>query len=101
MLLAIEGLQSSNGQLPRPVTVFLVSDEEVGSYSSRKITENLARQSSAVLVLEPAAGMRGAVKTARKGVGEYTLTVNGVSSHAGLTLAKDTAPFSNLHVKFP
>ncbi len=88
MLLAIEGLQSSNGQLPRPVTVFLVSDEEVGSYSSRKITENLARQSSAVLVLEPAAGMRGAVKTARKGVGEYTLTVNGVSSHAGLDPGK-------------
>jgi len=28
-----------------------------------------------VLVLEPAAGLRGAVKTARKGVGEYTLRV--------------------------
>jgi glutamate carboxypeptidase len=87
MLFAIEALQSSPGQLPRPVTVFLVSDEEVGSYSSRKITEDLARKSSAVLVLEPAAG-RGAVKTARKGVGEYVLTVNGVSSHAGLDPGK-------------
>ena len=87
MLFAIEALQSSHGQLPRPVTVFLVSDEEVGSYSSRKITEDLARKSSAVLVLEPAAG-RGAVKTARKGVGEYVLTVNGVSSHAGLDPGK-------------
>jgi glutamate carboxypeptidase len=61
-----------------------VSDEEVGSSSSRKITEELARASAAVLVLEPAAGMRGAVKTARKGVGEYTLTVKGVAAHAGL-----------------
>jgi len=74
--------------LPRPVTVFLVSDEEVGSDSSRKITEELARRSAAVLVLEPAAGLRGAVKTARKGVGDYTLTVHGVAAHAGLDPGK-------------
>jgi glutamate carboxypeptidase len=84
MLHAIEALQAWHGELPRPVTVFLVSDEEVGSYSSRKVTEALARQSAGVLVLEPAAGLRGAVKTARKGVGEYTLRVKGVASHAGL-----------------
>src|SRR5215469_4765394 len=88
MLFAIEGLQAWHGQLPRPVTVFLVSDEEVGSYSSRKITEDLARESGAVLVLEPAAGVRGAVKTARKGVGDYTLTIKGVAAHAGLDPGK-------------
>lgn len=87
MLFAIEALQSWHSGLPRPVTVFLVSDEEVGSYSSRKITEALARESAAVLVLEPA-GPRGAVKTARKGVGEYTLTVRGVAAHAGLDPGK-------------
>jgi glutamate carboxypeptidase len=87
MLSAIEALQTWEGQLPRPVTVFLVTDEEVGSYSSRKITEHLARKSAGVLVLEPAAG-RGAVKTARKGVGEYTLTVAGIASHAGLDPGK-------------
>jgi glutamate carboxypeptidase len=88
MLFAIEALQAWHGQLPRPVTVFLVSDEEVGSSSSRKITEGLARKSTAVLVLEPAAGLRGAVKTARKGVGGYTLTVKGVAAHAGLDPGK-------------
>ena len=88
MLYAIEALQSWHGALPRPVTVFLVSDEEVGSSSSRKITEALARDSAAVLVLEPAAGLRGAVKTARKGVGDYTLTVKGVAAHAGLDPGK-------------
>ena len=87
MLYAIEGLKAWHGKLPRPVTVFLVSDEEVGSYSSREITMALARQSAAVLVLEPAAD-RGAVKTARKGVGEYFLTAHGVSSHAGLAPGK-------------
>jgi len=88
MLYAVEALQSWHGSLPRPVTVFLVSDEEVGSYSSRKITEALARKSAAVLVLEPAAGLGGAVKTARKGVGEFKLTVEGIASHAGLDPSK-------------
>jgi glutamate carboxypeptidase len=88
MLHAIEALQRWHGKLPRPVTVFLVSDEEVGSRSSRKITEALANQSAGVLVLEPAAGLRGAVKTARKGVGEYTLRVKGIAAHAGLDPGK-------------
>jgi glutamate carboxypeptidase len=88
IFLALEALASWHGKLPRPVTVFLVSDEEVGSHSSRRITEDLARQSAAVLVLEPAAGRGGAVKTARKGVGEYTLTVTGIAAHAGLDPGK-------------
>jgi glutamate carboxypeptidase len=87
MLYAIEALQTWHAGLPRPVTVFLVSDEEVGSYSSRKITEALARESAAVFVLEPA-GPRGAVKTARKGVGQYSLSVKGVAAHAGLDPGK-------------
>ena len=88
MLYAIEALREWHGALPRPVTVLLVSDEEVGSHSSRKITESLAKKSAGVLVLEPAAGPRGAVKTARKGVGEYALRVKGVAAHAGLDPAK-------------
>lgn len=88
MLHAIEALQKWRAELPRPVTVLLVTDEEVGSRSSRSITEALARKSAAVLVLEPAAGVRGAVKTARKGVGEYTLKVHGIAAHAGLDPSK-------------
>ena len=88
MLYALQGLQAWHGQLPRPVTVLLVSDEEIGSDSSRHITESLARQSSAVLVLEPSYGQRGAVKTARKGVGEYALKITGVASHSGLDFEK-------------
>jgi glutamate carboxypeptidase len=87
MLYAIAALQIWHAGLPRPVTAFLVSDEEVGSYSSRRITEALAKESAAVLVLEPA-GPRGAVKTARKGVGEYILNVKGVAAHAGLDPGK-------------
>jgi glutamate carboxypeptidase len=88
MLHAIAALRAWYGALPRPVTVFLVSDEEVGSRSSRKITESLARKSAAVFVLEPATGTQGHLKTARKGVGEYTLTVRGIAAHAGLDPSK-------------
>lgn len=74
--------------LPRPVTVFLVSDEETGSASSRPITERLAKHAAAAFVCEPAAGEQGALKTARKGVGDYLLKVQGVASHAGLDFDK-------------
>ncbi|HXZ40237.1 MAG TPA: M20 family metallopeptidase [Terriglobales bacterium] len=89
MLHAIEALRHWHGdELPRPVRVLLVSDEEVGSDTSRHITENLARKSAAVLVLEPAYGPKGAVKTARKGVGEYVLRVKGKAAHSGLDFEK-------------
>jgi glutamate carboxypeptidase len=93
MLHAIAALQewhakSGRNELPRPVSVLLVSDEEVGSDSSRAITESLAKKSDAVLVLEPSYGVEGAVKTARKGVGDYTLKVTGRASHAGLDFEK-------------
>ena len=67
-----------------PLRMLLVSDEEVGSHSSRQITERLALESQAVLVLEPGQGLDGAVKTARKGVGVYQLKVTGVAAHAGV-----------------
>jgi glutamate carboxypeptidase len=37
-----------------------------------------------VLVLEPGTGLEGKLKTARKGVGDYTITVRGRASHSGL-----------------
>jgi glutamate carboxypeptidase len=86
-LYALEAL-AEGGRLPRPVTVLLVSDEEIGSDSSRQITESVARKSSAVLVMEPAQGLEGACKTARKGVGDFTVRVHGVSAHAGLDFEK-------------
>jgi glutamate carboxypeptidase len=89
ILHALEGLRTwHNDSVPRPITVLLVTDEEVGSESSRRITESLARKSEAVLVMEPAYGMKGAVKTARKGVGEYTIRVTGKAAHSGLDFDK-------------
>ncbi|MHB8302054.1 MAG: M20 family metallopeptidase [Acidobacteriaceae bacterium] len=72
------------GPLRSPAIVLLNSDEEVGSPCSRAITEKLAQQCSAVFVLEPAQGPQGAYKTARKGVGQYAVAVEGVAAHSGV-----------------
>jgi glutamate carboxypeptidase len=48
------------------------------------LTEAEARRSDCVLVLEPGTGLAGKLKTARKGVGQYTMVVEGKASHAGV-----------------
>lgn len=64
--------------------VLITTDEEVGSAESRGIIERLARQADRALVLEPALGISGKIKTARKGTGDYRITVKGKAAHAGL-----------------
>jgi glutamate carboxypeptidase len=96
MLFAIRLLQQIDSKLPRNLTVLLNPDEELGSHNSRAITEELARKSDAVLVLEPSAGAAGACKTSRKGVGNYLLRVKGIAAHAGLDFQKGASAISEL-----
>jgi glutamate carboxypeptidase len=65
-----------------PVVFIVNSDEEIGSPASRALIEEHARKSRAVFVFEPS--HRGALKTARKGVGIYTLEIEGRAVHAGV-----------------
>ncbi|MFF3782136.1 M20 family metallopeptidase [Streptomyces sp. NPDC001933] len=64
------------------VSVLLTGDEEIGAPTSRTLIEDEARRTGAVLVLEASEG--GALKTARKGMSGYELTVAGRAAHAGL-----------------
>jgi glutamate carboxypeptidase len=83
-IFAMRSLREMDRPVARQVVMQVNSDEEVGSESSRALTEDAARSSSAVLVLEPGTGLEGKLKTARKGVGDYTITVRGRASHAGV-----------------
>ncbi len=74
---AIATLDDADG-----VDVVLVADEEVGSRTSRALVERVAKGARAALVLEPCAP-GGALKTARKGTGDYTVRVRGRAAHAG------------------
>src|SRR5215472_5549357 len=83
-LFALQALQRTKLRPQKQMVFLWTSDEEIGSASSRKFIEAEACRSDAVFVLEPSFGPRGLLKTARKGVGQAELMVQGRSSHAGL-----------------
>ena len=68
---------------PRPIVVYLNSDEEIGSYTSRGVIEELSRNAAFVMVPEPAFEAPGTVVTKRKGWGRFVLRAHGRSAHAG------------------
>jgi glutamate carboxypeptidase len=65
----------------RPLRVVLTADEEIGSPTARGTLERAAAGAAAALVCEPPTS-RGHLKTARKGLGRFTLRVSGRAAHA-------------------
>jgi glutamate carboxypeptidase len=90
---AIEML-AETGELKREIVLLLNSEEEIGSPVSRPITEKLATECSAVYVLEGGQGL--AVKTARKGTGNWRIGVQGVAAHAGVDFGKGASAIREL-----
>jgi glutamate carboxypeptidase len=76
-----EACRSLNGTT-LPVRHLYVSEEEVGSPTSRAIIEREARRAKYVLVTEPARE-GGKIVTARKGVGRFDLMIRGRAAHSG------------------
>jgi glutamate carboxypeptidase len=84
MILAVlDAFQTLGARPPRPLHVMLTSDEEVGSPCSRIWIERMASEAAYVLVPEPPL-TDGGLKTARKGVGRFTIKVQGKAAHAGV-----------------
>jgi len=92
-LTAIEMLTEAD-LLNREIVLLLNSDEEIGSPASRSITEKIAQECSAVLVLEPAQGL--AYKTARKGTGNWRIDIHGKAAHAGVDFEKGVSALREL-----
>ncbi len=82
-LFAMDQLRQSSWPADCRIVAMFNSDEEIGSPTSREIIEREAKRSRVVLVLEPAVGTHGALKTSRKGVGRFELLVEGIAAHAG------------------
>ena len=83
-LMAMEAIRELGLRPAARVTLLLVSDEEVGSLRSRGLSEECAAKSNLALVLEPAMGVEGKLKTARKGTGLYRIRVDGKPAHSGI-----------------
>jgi glutamate carboxypeptidase len=80
---ALRALVELNLMPERRITLLITTDEETGSRTSRPLIEEEAVAHEAVYVLEPAQPPRSSLKTWRKGVGDYRVTVTGRASHAG------------------
>lgn len=87
-LAAVDALRVARIHPGKRLVFLWTSDEEIGSESSRAVIESEAQRSDAVLVLEPAYGPEGRLKTARKGVGGAELIVTGRAAHAGIAPEK-------------
>mgnify|MGYP001820704242 FL=1 len=96
-LFALEALREA-GEMPLSVTpvFFINSDEEVGSHDSTRLIVRFARGADRCFVLEPSLGPEGALKTARKGVGRFWITVRGKAAHAGLDPGKGASAILEL-----
>jgi glutamate carboxypeptidase len=84
---AARALIERGGDPGRRIVMLWTTDEEIGSQTSRAAIEEEAGRSDAVFVLEPSLP-GGAVKTSRKGCGEFEIVVSGVAAHAGIDPAK-------------
>jgi glutamate carboxypeptidase len=80
-LRAIRELELETSIVP---VVFINADEEIGSRTSTRYIRWLAQHADRALVMEPALGHRGDIKTERKGIGRFTVNVYGKAAHAGL-----------------
>ncbi|MDX1493799.1 MAG: M20 family metallopeptidase [Longimicrobiales bacterium] len=84
VIMALRTLRSLGMEPSVAPVVFVNADEEVGSPDSKKHVRRLAGEVSRALVVEPPLGLDGRIKTARKGVGNFHITLQGRAAHAGL-----------------
>lgn len=84
IVFALRALRAVGAQPALQPIVLVNSDEEVGSRESKELIRQLAKEVDRALILEPSLGPSGKLKTARKGVGRFTVTVEGRAAHAGL-----------------
>lgn len=83
-IFALDALNRLGAPLPATPVVLINTDEEIGSRGSTRAIRRLSRLACRAFVLEPGLGPRGDLKTARKGLGRYTVTIQGRAAHAGL-----------------
>ena len=84
VILALEAFRDLDLVPELTPVVFINADEEIGSRSSTRYIRLLAQHASRAFVIEPSMGEAGDLKTERKGIGRFTVTVHGKAAHAGL-----------------
>jgi glutamate carboxypeptidase len=84
LIYALRVIRELGLEPPAATLVIINSDEEIGSPDSTPLIRRLARRAARAFILEPAFGKAGKLKTARKAVGSFTITIKGRAAHAGI-----------------
>ena len=84
LLFSLRAIKALHLDLAVTPIILINTDEEIGSHESTPIIKRLSKLVQRAFVLEPPLGLEGHLKTARKGVGRFTITVKGKAAHAGL-----------------
>ncbi|NND08654.1 MAG: M20 family metallopeptidase [Saprospiraceae bacterium] len=88
LIFALKALKANELNTSLCPIILINSDEEIGSRESSYAIERLAKVSERAFIMEPPLGLEGKLKTARKGVGRFEITVTGKAAHAGLDPGK-------------
>ncbi|MEZ4930534.1 MAG: M20/M25/M40 family metallo-hydrolase [Saprospiraceae bacterium] len=101
MLFALQAIRDLGLTLKVTPVCLINSDEEIGSFwgQYRCHPPIVKIADFPVYVLEPPLGLEGKLKTARKGLGRFTLKVKGIAAHAGLNPGDGAAPSLNCRTK--
>jgi len=84
MIEGIRAIKTLDKEMPVQPIFLINSDEEIGSDESKELITEQAKRAERTLVLEPSLGTEGKIKTRRKGIGEFEISIKGKPSHAGL-----------------
>lgn len=84
IMFALSAVKELNLDISATPIILINSDEEIGSHESTSTIIRLSKIVNRAFVLEPPLGIEGKLKTARKGIGRFTVTIKGKAAHAGL-----------------
>jgi glutamate carboxypeptidase len=96
IILALKAIQHLDLEVTKTPLIFVNADEEIGSRTSTRYIRWLARHADRAFILEPSMGEDGKIKTERKGIGKFTVTVFGKAAHAGLDPESGTSAILEL-----
>jgi glutamate carboxypeptidase len=96
IVFALKALQELDLSPSCTPVVLINSDEEKGSRDSTPAIRRLSKIARRAFILEPPLGLDGKLKTARKGLGKFVITVKGKPAHAGLDPGKGASAILEL-----
>ena len=96
MIYSLQAIRDLKLNCPLTPVIIINSDEEIGSRESESAIVKISKIADRAFVLEPPLGITGKLKTARKGIGRFTIIVKGKPAHAGLNPDKGVSAIVEL-----